>query len=321
MKKRLIIFILVIALLFSLTACGKKNPDESAAPQEKILSYTESEILKNLENSIGMWEFAQSFFDDLFIYKSKLGTWSYQAVDPNLPMNDYNWDNLRHAGVIGGTEWEYYLDGELKSIKGIDISVYNKVTDWDAVKADGVEFAMIRTGYRGYSTGKFLEDSKFAEHARGARAAGIEVGAYFVTQAVSVSEAIEEAEWVLDKIQKAGVDFNYPIALDLEDAGSDSARTVGLSASDRTEIIIAFCERIKAAGYKPMLYSNVRWYLEEMELSELTEYNKWFAQYFNRPFFPYEFQIWQYTSSGNVDGIEGVVDLNLCMYNFAGEEQ
>lgn len=282
-----------------------------------MLQISESEIISNLESSIGLWEFAQSFFDDMFVYKSEFGTWSYKAVNKDLPMNDYDWSNLRHAGVIDGTEWEYYEGTDLKSIKGIDVSEYNQIDNWNTVKSDGVEFAIIRAGYRGYGTGKFKEDAMFVDNVQGAYDAGINVGVYFVTQAVSVAEAIEEADWLIDRIREADRPISYPVALDLEDTGSSGARTQDLSSSERTDIIIAFCDRIKEYGYTPMLYSNVRWYLDEMELERLTEYSKWFAQYFNKPFFPYDFQIWQYTNTGKVEGIRGNVDLNICMYNFA----
>jgi len=318
LAKKITTILLVIVMILGLASCGKKEEAViSAKPEERTLTVTEEEILNNLENSIGMWEFAQTFFDDMFIYKSKLGTWCYKSVDQGLPMNDYDWSKLRHAGVISETEWEYYEGTDLVSIKGIDISEYNKVQDWYAVKSDGVKFAFIRAGYRGYGTGKFKEDTKFFDNIKGAYNAGINVGVYFVTQAINTDEAIEEADWVIDMIKQAGVDVTYPIALDLEDAASLEARTADISKADRTLIIKAFCDRIQSYGYTPMLYSNIRWYLDEMELSELTDYCKWFAQYFNKPFFPYEFQIWQYTSSGVVEGIDGNVDLNLCMYDFA----
>ena len=316
--KKIISIILIIAMLFGLSSCGKKD-SVPAKPEQTELTITESTLFDWLDDSVGMWEFAQRFFTDKIIYKTKLGTWTYATVDTSLPLSNYNWDNLRHAGPIANTEWEYYEDGELKSIKGIDISTYNKVTDWDAVKASGVEFVMIRAGYRGYTKGSLVEDEKFIKNAQAASEAGLKLGVYFVTQAINEDEAIEEAEYVLDLMDKAGVEFTWPVALDLEDAGGLDARTLMLSKNERTNIIIAFCERIKEAGYTPSLYAAIRWYMDEMDITRLTDYDKWFAQYFNRPFFPYEFQMWQYTSSGVVDGIDGNVDLNICFKNYAGQ--
>lgn len=303
-------------MVLGLCSCGKKAP-VSAKPTNKEMTVNEATLFKWLDESVGMWEFAQRFFTDKIIYKTKLGTWTYQNVDTSLPLSDYNWDNLRHAGPIANTEWEYYEGTDLKSIKGIDLSTYNKVTDWEAVKNSGVVFAMLRAGYRGYSKGGLVEDEKFIKNAQGAYDAGINLGVYFVTQAITTEEAVEEADYVLSLMKEVGVPFTWPVALDLEDAASLEARTAMLSKETRTDIIIAFCDRIKEAGYTPMLYAAIRWYMDEMDLAKLTDYDKWFAQYFNRPFFPYEFQMWQYTSSGVVEGIDGNVDLNICFKNYA----
>lgn len=314
--KKIVAILLIFTMILGLGACGKKD-EVNAKPESETITISRSTLFSWLDESIGMWEFAQKFVDDIIIYKTKLGTWTYANIDPDLPKNDYNWDNLRHAGPIAETEWEYYEDGELKSIKGIDVSHYNKVTDWKAVKASGVEYAILRCGYRGYSKGALIEDKEFINYAKAASNAGLKLGCYFVTQAINEEEAIEEADFVLDLMKQAGVYFSYPICLDLEDAASLEARTANLSKEERTDIIIAFCERIKEAGKTPMLYAAIRWYMDEMDITRLTEYDKWFAQYFNRPFFPYEFQIWQYTSSGKVDGIDGNVDLSICMKDYA----
>ena len=114
--------------------------------------------------------------------------------------------------------------------------------------------------------------------------------------------------------------MTWPIVLDLEDAGSDSARTLLLTSTQRTDYVRAFCERIKEAGKKPMLYFNIVWLLEKLDITRLTDYDKWFAQYFNNPFFPYEFQMWQYTSTGRVGGIEGNVDLNISFVDYSKGE-
>jgi GH25 family lysozyme M1 (1,4-beta-N-acetylmuramidase) len=106
------------------------------------------------------------------------------------------------------------------------------------------------------------------------------------------------------------------VVLDLEDPASLTARTVGLTQEERTDMTVAFCETVREAGYTPMLYCNIRWFMEELDLTRLTEYDKWFAQYFNRPFFPYEYQMWQYTNNGRVDGITGPVDLNLSFVDY-----
>ena len=232
-------------------------------------------------------------------------------------MNNYNWDNL----VLLDTshkEYEYQEYGVTKTIKGIDVSRHQGNIDWEKVAADGVEYAFLRVGYRGYETGKALEDENFQQNAKGANEAGVPIGAYFFSQAVNAEEAVEEAEMALESLK--GFDIAYPIAIDLEDV-PDGSRTSDMTREDYTEVAIAFCERIKEAGYTPMIYCNSRWFTMNLDLSQLTEYNKWFAQYYNRPFFPYDFQIWQYTSTGKVDGIAGDVDMNISFvrYDESGE--
>ena len=250
--KKFLSLLLTIALMLGLVSCGN-DKSATAKPSGRNIEVNETELRKWLDESVGMWEFAQRFFDDTIIYKTKLGTWAFEPVNTDLPLSNYNWDNLRHAGPIANTEWEYYEDGDLKSIKGIDLSHYNVVEDWEAVKNSGVKFVMLRTGYRGYSEGGLIEDKKFVEYAKAASKQGLELGTYFVTQAINEDEAREEADYVVSLLKKAGVSFTYPIALDLEDAGSLDARTVDLSKAQRTKIIIAFCERIKEAGYEPMI--------------------------------------------------------------------
>ena len=173
-------------------------------------------------------------------------------------------------------------------------------------------------GYRGYNEGVFAVDVNFEKNITGAIDAGIPVGIYFVTRAITVDEAVEEADWVIDKIK--GYDTSWPVMLDLESAGALGARDNDLTAEERTDIIIAFCERIKEKGYGDvLLYSNIGYFLDYMQLERLTDYDKWFAQYFNRPFFPYAFSIWQYTSSGRVDGISGNVDLNIAFKDYGAK--
>ena len=216
-----------------------------------------------------------------------------------------------------------YNDGEIQydhngitALKGIDVSKYQGNIDWKAVKADGVSYAFIRAGLRGYGASGMISSDPYCEkNLKGASEAGVDIGVYFYSQAISKAEAIEEAEFVLDAIE--GYEIKYPIVFDLEEVAAEGARTAGMTAQQITEVTIAFCERIKQAGYTPMIYGNIDWMAEHLILSELTEYDKWFAQYFNKPFFPYEFQIWQYTASGKVDGIKGNVDLNLCFKNYA----
>ena len=140
------------------------------------------------------------------------------------------------------------------------------------------------------------------------------MGVYFVTQAISVEEAVEEAQFVMENIRPYNV--TWPIVLDIEDAASATARTAELSQQARTDHAIAFCETVKESGYTPMLYCNIRWFIEKLDITRITDYDKWFAQYFRKPFFPYAFQMWQYSSTGRIDGIEGNVDYNISFVDY-----
>lgn len=256
-------------------------------------------------------EFLQQFFDDVFVYKED-GAIIYEPVDPTLAKNNYDWQCLsRENGRMS------YHDGVVSAARGIDVSTYQGEIDWEKVAADGVDFAMIRLGYRGYGTGKLMFDEYFARNIQGATDAGVAVGVYFFSQAIHEEEAVEEAQMVLEAI--ADYPVTYPVVFDTE-AVPEDARTADMDIETLTDCAVAFCETIKEAGYRPMIYSNSRWLIREMDFSRLEPYDIWLAQYFRKPFFPYEFEMWQYTSTGTVDGIEGDVDWNLCFADYGTSE-
>ncbi len=328
-SSRLIALLLLFCLL--LASCGALSGDGSGASgghgfsakpwgsggsKEPTVEVTLDQILEYANSSSYVMEFAQRFFSDYIIYKDSSGRYTYEPVNPDLPRSDYDWNNLVDVEGSAG-EKIYVEDGAVASIKGIDVSRYQKEIDWEKVREDGVSFAMIRLGYRGDSEGKLQLDPLYEDNIEGALNNDIAVGVYFWTQAVSVEEAEEEAEFVLDALKPYKI--TWPVALDIEEGGSGD-RTSLLTASQRTDIAVAFCERIREAGYTPMLYSNIRWFIEKLELERLMDYEIWFAQYYNRPFFPYAFQMWQYTSNGSVAGIEGDVDYNLCFKDYAKKE-
>ena len=324
-KKGIVLFMLTaIALIGFASGCATapEDPTNAKPPVEgepgDSITINRNAVFRYVQESKSVWEFAQRLFIDTIVYKDKFGSFVFAPIDNSLPRSEYNWDYLKELGTVH-REVEYVKSGKTLSIKGIDVSRYQKTIEWDKVAGDGVRFAFVRLGYRGYDKGKLVMDELFEENARGAAKNGVALGVYFVTQAVSVEEAIEEAEYVLDAIKPYNV--SWPIVLDIEDAASQTARTVALSKAERTDHAIAFCETIQEAGYTPMLYSNIRWYMDELDLTRLTEYDKWFAQYFKRPFFPYAFQVWQYTDSGRVDGITGPVDLNISFVDYGERKE
>lgn len=195
---------------------------------------------------------------------------------------------------------------------GIDVSKWNKTIDWERVKEAGIEFAMIRCGYRGASSGALVLDPMYERNIRGAIGAGIPVGVYFFTQATDEVEAVEEASMVLRLIEDYDVD--YPVFLDSESAGG-KGRADGLDAEERTKIHKAFLETIASAGYETGVYGSRNWLNDELSMTELSDYKTWLAEYTEVPAYSGYYHMWQYTSKGNVAGIETEVDLNLCYMN------
>jgi GH25 family lysozyme M1 (1,4-beta-N-acetylmuramidase) len=204
----------------------------------------------------------------------------------------------------------YYLKLiEGNSITGIDVSSHQKEIDWEAVKASGVDFAMIRIGYRGYESGILTEDPYAKANLEGAAAAGLDVGMYFFSQALNTLEAEEEAYWVLNYIKD--YDITMPVVFDWEKVDSDKARTNDMDKRTLTDCSRVFLETIDLAGYTPMLYFNRNQAKYLLYLSELKDYDFWLAAYTDRMTYPYQVQMWQYTNTGYVPGVEGNCDINV----------
>ena len=191
---------------------------------------------------------------------------------------------------------------------GIDVSKWNGNIDWNAVKNSGVQFVIIRCGYRGSSAGALIEDSKFKSNIKGAQAAGLKVGVYFFTQAVNEVEAVEEASMVINLVK--GYTLSFPVYLDVE---GSNGRGDSISASQRTANIKAFCGTIANAGYKAGVYANTTSFTSMINTSQITNYKIWLAQYAQAVTYTgSRYDMWQYTSKGRVTGISGNVDMNIC---------
>ena len=174
----------------------------------------------------------------------------------------------------------YYFDAEgvQQSAKfGIDVSKYQSNIDFEKAKKAGVEFVIIRIGYRGYGSGTLVLDPMFEQHFTNARNAGLKVGVYFFSQAVNENEAREEAQgcWYVLNSRK----LDYPIYFDSEASGGSNGRADGLGVTDRTKCAIAFCEEVKALGYQPGVYASTLWFRNRLDLSQLSQYPIWNAHY------------------------------------------
>ena len=196
---------------------------------------------------------------------------------------------------------------------GVDVSSHQESIDWQRAKADGVEFAMIRVGYRGNTEGKLNLDNRFAENMSGAKAAGLPVGVYFYSQALNETEAQEEIEWVLQQLE--GYELQYPLVFDWEYAGAGT-RTESVVGETIDRCAEVFCSAASKAGYTPMIYFNREMAYRTMNLSRLADYDFWLAEYDGAPTFFYGFEMLQYSNSGQVDGIPGSVDMVLCFKNY-----
>ncbi|MBE6948412.1 MAG: lysozyme [Ruminococcaceae bacterium] len=198
---------------------------------------------------------------------------------------------------------------------GIDVSSHQEDIDWEAVAADGIDYAILRAAYRGYGQGTLGEDSYFRQNAEGALAAGLDIGAYVFSQAITVEEAIEEAEYILSVV--ADYDLEYPIVFDWEPIPYDTARTDNITNQQLTEFADAFCTRIEEAGYKAAVYFNVSQGYMEYDLECISQYEVWLADYDELSDFYYDFDMWQYSCEGQVNGVTGPCDMNISFKNYA----
>lgn len=200
-------------------------------------------------------------------------------------------------------------------VRGIDVSAHQKEIDWSRVAAAGMRFAMIRAGYRGYTLGAIQKDEYFDANMRGALSNGMEVGVYFFSQALTPAEAEEEAYQLLEWIRDYNV--TYPVVFDWEEQDKEDSRTQGCDGNTVTACALAFCKVIEDAGYTPMTYgSPTKVYKGNLALEYLQDYPFWLAHYTKDTAptsFRYHYSMWQYSSSGAVDGIDGRVDLNICL--------
>ena len=209
-------------------------------------------------------------------------------------------------------EGDYLKLREGRSVIGIDVSHWQKLVDWEQVKASGVDFAMIRLGYRGYEQGGLNIDSYAKANIDGAIAAGMEVGVYFFSQAITPEEAEEEAYFVVEHLEPYKEHITMPVVFDWEHVSSPSARTANMRDPDiLTDCTLAFLQTVEAAGYRPMVYFNRTQSWKYLNLEEVKDYEFWLAAYTQRMEFPYKIKMWQYTNEGRVPGVDGDCDINI----------
>ncbi|MBR4707793.1 MAG: glycoside hydrolase family 25 protein [Pseudobutyrivibrio sp.] len=265
-----------------------------------------SSIKESLENGNTVISVLKSLYPEYIVVAANQ-KYNFVPINETLAKNNYKIDNLVIDEEKG--RFSYMEDNQVTSRFGIDVSSHQGDIDWQAVAADGVEFAFIRAVYRGYGTGKLVIDEKCLQNIDGAQANGIDVGLYVFSQAITEDEVLEEANTVISILE--GRSLQLPIVFDVEKVSDSEARTNALSVQDRTDLTIAFLKAIENAGFDTMIYHNTEMGAMLLDLTQLTEYKKWFAGYNPEFYWPYEFDLWQYSESGSVSGIKGPVDLDI----------
>lgn len=282
--------------------------------------------VKKHRKPLMIYETTASF---LTVYDNVPTTEEEQAVEEEKPivikkakMNDKEDGQKKNRNAGNAQELNIYdalaLYETPGSSAGIDVSKYQGKIDWRAVANSGIEFAMIRSGYRGNTYGTIVMDPMFEENIQGALKNGIKVGIYFYSTAVNEAEAREEARFTVEVIKKYPI--TYPVAYDFEDF--DEYRCAYLGKNVVTNNALAFLNYIKSSGYTPMIYSNPTDFNNNWETSRFSGVKSWLAHYTangQKSYYKGPYQMWQYTSKGYVPGISGFVDMNTAFFRYSKE--
>lgn len=242
----------------------------------------------------------------------------YTDILESALKNNYVASNFK----LEGDELSYYSSNRKISSYGVDVSKYQGNIDWQKVAACGIDFAMIRMGVRGYSSGAVVVDENFSANMNGAIANGIDVGIYFYSQAVTVEEAIEEANYAVAAIQ--GYAVSYPIAFYTESIENETARTDELTPEQLTEIAKAFTSTVEGYGYRSIICGNKKQLSQKLLLEELSDKTYFLidplaksgTEDMTLSDYPYQYSMWQYSSVGKIDGIDGNVNLDISFVDY-----
>ncbi len=273
--------------------------------------------IKDNEGNYKEAVFADYFTAQEFYIKTE-GQYRYtgwQTINGKTYYYDKNGTPVTGTQIIQGVTYNFGADGAIATTVngskfGIDISRHNGNIDWNAVKASGVDYVIIRCGYRGSATGVLIEDENFKKNIRNATAAGLKVGIYVFSQAINEVEAVKEASLAVSLAK--GYNLTYPIFIDTESSGG---RADKIDVATRTAVVNAFCQTVASAGYQPGIYASKSWFETKLNMGAIGNYKIWLAQYSAAPTYKGRYDMWQYTSKGKISGIKGNVDLN---YSYLG---
>ena len=288
-NKKMIVFILILVLILVISVIVILKIKDNTLLVDDIETYSK---ISQIPSEIKIYDIEEGYLSVPYNVNADKNTFDFEKC-----LKDNN-------------GYYKYEDENYKSKLGIDVSSYQGDIDWKKVKEDGIEFAILRLGYRGYgSSGKIMLDSKFEKNYKNATKQGIKIGVYFFSQSINLDEINEEALFVLKNLE--GKTIDYPVVFDLEKIKNDKARTDNLTLEEITKMTLEFCNIMRENNYTPSIYGNAKTFTTRMKLELFNDHNKWYADYQENPIYPYEFNIWQYTETGKVRGIKGKVDLNI----------
>ncbi len=268
--------------------------------------------IKNGNDYVKATEADKTAGKELFFQVEETKYTGWQTINGKVYYFDKSNNMVTGEQVIQGAKYNFASDGTLSmggGSRGIDVSAYQGSIDWNKVKNSGISFVIIRCGFRGYTQGGLILDSKYESYIKGATAAGLKVGIYFFSQAKTEAEAVEEASLCVSLAK--GYKISYPIFIDSEYSnGRHDGRADGLSKAQRTAVCKAFCETIKSSGYTPGIYASKSWFYNQLDVNSLNQYKIWMAHYCSQTDYKYKYDLWQHSSKGSVPGISGNVDLD-----------
>lgn len=316
MKRRRIIILCIYAVVLIAVLCiagvlfsdSKNNIGKDFSKEnntEEIADAVESSSESTLTAKSSGASAASGSVPNILHFVDVFGQSYETEILPDVTKHDYDLNKFIHDGSKLS-----YDDEKYTYRLGIDVSHHQGNIDFSKVKAAGYDFVILRIGYRGYGkAGTINADKKFSEYYKQAKAAGLDVGVYFFAQAINETEAEEEADFVINTLN--GYDLDLPVVYDPESILDDVARTDNVSGEQFTKNTLCFCQKISNAGFDPMVYSNMLWEAFEFDMRQISNYPIWYADYEALPQTPYQFTYWQYSNEGKVDGVSGVVDVDI----------
>lgn len=334
-----LVFIFILVLVMNLSKEKEKKPSAPPKESESVTDRFWKEEMDSLESSGSV--VSPDDFDFWDMYPVKSTEKENDGEETKEEENDPSKDG-KHTKVVnadGEEEWilinqyltknsydftklvsqsgrmKYYVNGKQTSYVGVDICEEQSYVDFAKLKESGVDFVMLRVGARRYSSGQIMADAYFEDNIKSAIEAGLDVGVYFFSQAITEKEAEKEAKYVLEHIK--GYALTYPVVFQMSYIANDSSRIDSLTVEEKTDIAVKFLETVKKAGYVPMIQGTKEWLLQQIDLTRLNEYDIWLSQTGDLPDYPYKFSIWQYSNNGSVEGISGKVNMNISFIDYS----